>query len=367
MVDNKISHVERCLETFANVVGFNIIEIWMHSAGGVSLANSFIDTKCALIAPYVEKIAEYHNGERENTTSRSLCKRAMQSKSGFSWIAREDKRMHPEIPVHTAVAFHMPRDNICTDVFIIGYSLRFIKFSQPKLDFVFWQSHSICVVAFGGADFDDPYNETTGETMNGLEEDMVTNTVPFAESITPHQVSPKQSQMSRIKSYAAIDGNMRKTSFFIADSDQQTKGPSRQISVNQVMRAAAAVGAQFSKSFLITDRTLLSTATEAVLLSSSNLAGLVSSPTELPPRSPRPGDDAGGMFHDVHSTGSTTAGQGQQSLQETDAHVVTPTIASTPSTEDYYQIDSHLEDNDNVSPYCIDMADSAIGDDFITR
>ena len=68
MPDNKMSNVERCLETFANVVGFHIIEIWMHSAGGVSLANSFVDTKCGLIEPYVGQIAEYHNGVRENTT-----------------------------------------------------------------------------------------------------------------------------------------------------------------------------------------------------------------------------------------------------------------------------------------------------------
>ena len=169
------------------------------------------------------------------------------------------------------------------------------------------------MVAFGGADFENTYTDTTGESVTDTEDVVVTSTVPFAESITPHHVSP--SQMSRIKSYAAIDGNMRKTSFFIADSDQQTKGPSRQISVNQVMRAAAAVGAQFSKSFLITDRTLLTTATEAVLVSSSNLAGLAASPEALPPRSPRPAvavcvDDSGGMFHDVHSTGGKKSGQG---------------------------------------------------------
>ena len=273
--------------------------------------------------------------------------------------------MHPDIPVHTAVAFHMPRDNICTDVFIIGYSLRFIKFSQPKLDFVFWQSHSICVVVFGGADFESTYSETTGETLTDAEDCVVTSTVPFAESITPLSVSP--SPMSRVKSYAAIDGNMRKTSFFIADSDQQTKGPSRQISVNEVMRAAAAVGAQFSKSFLITDRTLLTTATASVLVSSSNLAGLVASPEALPPRSPRAtivADDSEGMFHDVHSTGGTKIGQGQ-TVQETDAHTDIPT--PTPTAEDYYQIVPHIEDADTVSPYCVDMADSAIGDDFISR
>ena len=96
-------------------------------------------------------ISRYHQGELDNVTSRNICKRAMQSKHGFYWLAKQNHAVSVDFPLHTAIGFHMPRDNINTDFFVLGYSKDYMRYSQSKLDFLCWMSQATCLAAFSPA------------------------------------------------------------------------------------------------------------------------------------------------------------------------------------------------------------------------
>jgi hypothetical protein len=122
--------VSKCLETLANVLDLHVVELWSHDHEGFGLVQVYVNK--AEMKDYTSLVSLYHQGKLENLTSRNLCKRAMKSKQGFYWLAKSSKRMHQEIPLHTATSFHLPRDNVSTDVFVVGFSLKYIKVSLQR-------------------------------------------------------------------------------------------------------------------------------------------------------------------------------------------------------------------------------------------
>ena len=119
--------VEMLLMSLATVIGMDIVEIWMHDVSGFSLIQTLVTNDIQRENQLV--IDKYHREHSESVTSRNLCKRSMQSKHGFYWLAKKSQYLHPELPLHTAIAFHLPRDNITTDVFLISYSRTYLRVS----------------------------------------------------------------------------------------------------------------------------------------------------------------------------------------------------------------------------------------------
>ena len=139
--------VKKCFETMVNVLGLHVVELWTQDSDGFGLCDVYVD-ESSMTKNCIERMAMYHHGSLENKTSRNLCKRAMKAKHGFYWISKNDKRLHPEFRLHTAICFHLPRDNISTDTFVVAYSLNHIKYAHSKLSFFSWLSYGACVAAF---------------------------------------------------------------------------------------------------------------------------------------------------------------------------------------------------------------------------
>jgi len=72
-------------------------------------------------------IQKFHTGELENAVTKSLCRRALRSYSGFCWLVEE--MLHETLDLRTGLAIHIPRDNISTDVFIVSFAFRSIPVS----------------------------------------------------------------------------------------------------------------------------------------------------------------------------------------------------------------------------------------------
>ena len=128
--------VDQVLQSLANVVGLHVVELWTQNRNGFGLVQTYVVR--AAFSPEQARVVEcYHNGLMgDNGTSRNMCKRAMQSKHGFFWLAKSSQRLHQHLPIHTAVACHMPRDNINSDVFLVGFANSYMRYSQAKLDFM---------------------------------------------------------------------------------------------------------------------------------------------------------------------------------------------------------------------------------------
>ena len=143
-----VKSVQKVLETLCEVVGLHIAELWINDSEKFCLSATYIDESAINLSPYLGDVMTFQHGDKESTTSRNLCKRALQSKHSFHWLSRKNEQVHPIIPYHTAISFHLPQDNINSDCFICAYSLEYIPFSQSKLDFLYWLSHAACVAAF---------------------------------------------------------------------------------------------------------------------------------------------------------------------------------------------------------------------------
>jgi hypothetical protein len=151
-------------------------------------------------------IARYHNGELDNVTSRNICKRAMQSKHGFYWLAKQNRSVSVDLPLHTGIGFHMPRDNINTDFFVLGYSIQYMKYSQSKLDFLCWMSQATCLAAFSPVlsyrDEDDSavvtFEQSVVTTMDSLNSDFTAcggeGNLTARSCITDGNISPRYAE-----------------------------------------------------------------------------------------------------------------------------------------------------------------------------
>jgi hypothetical protein len=134
------SAVGSCFSSLCNVVGWDVGELWSLGPNSLSLLHVFvseIDTfpqttagtaQEKMLSAYVSIINEYHSGARQNRASRSLCKRALRSRRGFYWrCSKRSSVVDSDVPFRSAMAFHMPRDNINGDVFIVLFSLKYLS------------------------------------------------------------------------------------------------------------------------------------------------------------------------------------------------------------------------------------------------
>ena len=129
--------VTNILGALSGVIGMEIIELWVNTAESFSLHHIYKDESTTI-----------DHQTSDPTYARFLAKKALSSKELFYWGANRAERLHPSSPFHTSMAFRFPRDNIGTDLYILGYSSDYIKFAQSKLDFIYWIGHAISVAAF---------------------------------------------------------------------------------------------------------------------------------------------------------------------------------------------------------------------------
>jgi hypothetical protein len=64
------------------------------------------------------------------------------------WLAKKDKRLHPDLRIHSAIVYNLPLQRLFSDTFVIGYSYHHIRYQQSKLNFFTWMSYSICMAVF---------------------------------------------------------------------------------------------------------------------------------------------------------------------------------------------------------------------------
>ena len=139
------NEIRKCLETLCSVVPFHVAELWIEDSDGFALLQTYADP-LRIVGDFSQS-----NREGKHNTSQNMCKRAVHSKHGFYWVSKKTQVLHPSYPIYTAACFHLPRDNISTDVFVVTYSLMYIKHTQSRLDFMYWMSHATCVTAFSGS------------------------------------------------------------------------------------------------------------------------------------------------------------------------------------------------------------------------
>ena len=141
--------VNACLAVLSKVIELEVVELWVNSSNHFSLY-------------HVHKSKEMVEHQTEDVTyARYLAKKALRSQHNFYWGTNKKEQLHQSAPVghandngpykylsshypsffmsmwivfinqyRTALAVRLPRDNISTDIYILGYSLDHVKFAQ---------------------------------------------------------------------------------------------------------------------------------------------------------------------------------------------------------------------------------------------
>jgi len=152
-----LSKSQQCVQslfaTMSNVLDLDVVELWSQTTEGFVLVDVYVNA-ARFTADDTALISRFHHGELSNRVSRSLAKRATKAKHGFYWLSKKEKRLHPDLKLQTATCFHLPRDNISSDTFIIAFSTKYLRFSHSKLNFMTWMSYSICTAAYSTSLFE---------------------------------------------------------------------------------------------------------------------------------------------------------------------------------------------------------------------
>ena len=127
MVQKKLIALRSCFETLSNILGLQIVELRIRSGENVSLVQRFMSDEAKTLLG--DTVDSYQNSLVDNASPRSICQHALQSENGFYWISEPNESFHRRLPICTAIGFHLPRDHIEIDAFIVAYSSKYAKVS----------------------------------------------------------------------------------------------------------------------------------------------------------------------------------------------------------------------------------------------
>ena len=108
-------NLNHCLLSISQLVDLDVIELWTRGQNGLMLHHKY--KADPISTSNVRSICNSYE-------SKDLCEMSLASPNGFH---SEDSADTLLVEVHfmSAVAFHLPRDNSNTDIFIVGYSMSF--------------------------------------------------------------------------------------------------------------------------------------------------------------------------------------------------------------------------------------------------
>ena len=109
--------LNQCFLTISLLLTSDTLELWARGPGGLSLHHDYKSNSSGS-----NTIKHIYTSDH----SKNLCEMAMASLTGF--YSKEIRSTKPDVPQpQTLVAFRLPRANVNTDVFVVGYASKYIK------------------------------------------------------------------------------------------------------------------------------------------------------------------------------------------------------------------------------------------------
>jgi hypothetical protein len=130
MLQKKLLALRSCFETLSNVLGLQVIELRIQSGEDFTLVQRFLGDEARIALG--DAVENYQASLVDSASPTNLCRESLRSKNGFHWISVQDSSLHREILISTAVGFHLPREQIAIDAFIVAYSSSCIKVRGQK-------------------------------------------------------------------------------------------------------------------------------------------------------------------------------------------------------------------------------------------
>ena len=163
--------VNHCFSALDTLLSFSVVEMWAQDNDSFCLVDKYVGQ---LPKDYAQQVLSYHSGDRENKTSRSLAKQALKSKVNYFWVAKRDRRVHPEMRFNTAVSIRIPKtETRVNEYFIVAYALKYSEFSESKINFIGLMSHGAVLAKFASSlEVDDTYQQSDdhdGPFLLGIE------------------------------------------------------------------------------------------------------------------------------------------------------------------------------------------------------
>lgn len=143
------------LSSICKIFSLDIMELWSYNLiqGDLRCIQVYVSDRLKDLHP---ESANMYLDSRNSEVSSLLCLRA--SESNYVWTTQDDDQTNcPEattpfrllpplnIPIRTEMACKISRDFPSVSIFVVGYSMKHIKFKSPYLKFLSGIGYTICV------------------------------------------------------------------------------------------------------------------------------------------------------------------------------------------------------------------------------
>lgn len=103
-----------CFKSILQLIDLDVVELWTRNQNGFSLL-------------YICRGEELCNRDCNRTVlndevSKKLCAKSMESLDGFYVQDTKSSVINDGLRFNSRISFHLPRDNLNSDVFIVGYA-----------------------------------------------------------------------------------------------------------------------------------------------------------------------------------------------------------------------------------------------------
>lgn len=105
--------LKQCFTTIKQLLELDVVELWTKGQNGFGMHYVYRG----------EKNIDCNRSDSNDEESKNLCEKSMESQDGFFYTDSKNCLVKDESRFKSRICFHLPRDNVNTDVFIVGYSV----------------------------------------------------------------------------------------------------------------------------------------------------------------------------------------------------------------------------------------------------
>jgi hypothetical protein len=106
-------NLKNCFKSILQLIDLDVVELWTRNQNGFSLLYICRGELCN---------RDCNRTVLNDEISKKLCAKSMESLDGFYLQDSKNSVINDGLRYHTRISFHLPRDNLNSDVFIVGYA-----------------------------------------------------------------------------------------------------------------------------------------------------------------------------------------------------------------------------------------------------
>lgn len=127
-------NLKSCFKSILQLIDLDVVELWTRNQNGFSLL---------YICRGEQSNRECNRTVLNDEISKKLCAKSMESFDGFYVQDSKNSVIADGLRYNSRISFHLPRDNLNSDVFIVGYAAELRQVSPIIAPFFQFKSQAL--------------------------------------------------------------------------------------------------------------------------------------------------------------------------------------------------------------------------------